>query len=87
MTTWNPTSILARSLYESQGEILREQRINRLSGCAQLAFGTNRGILGEMAALRPIYTAATADAAREALDAFAESDWGAKYPTIVQSWR
>lgn len=37
--------------------------------------------------LRPIYTAATAQAAREALDAFAESGWGAKYPTIVQSWR
>lgn len=38
-------------------------------------------------ALRPIYTAATAQAAREALDAFADSPWGSKYPTIVQSWR
>jgi transposase-like protein len=38
-------------------------------------------------ALRPIYTAATAEAAREALDAFAQSGWGVKYPTIVQSWR
>jgi len=39
------------------------------------------------AALRPIYTAATADAAREALEDFAASPWGEKYPTIVQSWR
>lgn len=39
------------------------------------------------AALRPIYTAATAEAAREALDDFAGGAWGAKYPTIVQSWR
>jgi putative transposase len=39
------------------------------------------------AALRPIYTAATAEAARAALDDFAASPWGEKYPTIVQSWR
>jgi putative transposase len=39
------------------------------------------------AALRPIYTAATAEAAREALEEFASSPWGEKYPTIVQSWR
>lgn len=39
------------------------------------------------AALRPIYTAATAEAAGEALDDFAASPWGAKYSTIVQSWR
>jgi putative transposase len=39
------------------------------------------------AALRPIYTAATAEAAEEALEEFAASDWGTKHPTIVQSWR
>jgi transposase-like protein len=39
------------------------------------------------AALRPIYTAATAEAAREALENFASSAWGEKYPTIVQCWR
>jgi transposase-like protein len=39
------------------------------------------------AALRPIYTAATAEAARQALEDFAASPWGEKYPTIVQSWR
>ena len=38
-------------------------------------------------ALRPIYAAATAEAAREALDDFAAGPWGGKYPTIVQSWR
>ena len=39
------------------------------------------------AALRPIYTAATAEAAAEALEEFASADWGTKHPTIVQSWR
>lgn len=39
------------------------------------------------AALRPIYTAATAAAAREALDEFTASHWGSKYPTISQSWQ
>lgn len=39
------------------------------------------------AALRPVYTAATVEAAQAALDEFAISPWGAKYPTIVQSWK
>lgn len=38
-------------------------------------------------ALRPIYTAASAEAAQQALHAFADGPWGAKYPTIVQSWQ
>jgi transposase-like protein len=37
-------------------------------------------------ALRPIYTAASAEAAQAALEAFAAGPWGAKYPTIAQSW-
>jgi transposase-like protein len=39
------------------------------------------------AALRPIYAAATLEAAQEALEDFASGAWGKKYPTIVQSWR
>ncbi|ABO54827.1 transposase, mutator type [Burkholderia vietnamiensis G4] len=39
------------------------------------------------AALRPIYAAASEEAARQALQDFADGPWGAKYPTIVQSWR
>jgi transposase-like protein len=39
------------------------------------------------AALRPVYTAATVEAAQAALDEFAGGAWGAKYPTIVQSWK
>lgn len=38
------------------------------------------------AALRPIYTAADADAARIELDAFADSNWGKKYPHAVATW-
>ena len=39
------------------------------------------------AALRPIYTAPTADAAGAALDAFERSSWGTRFPTVVASWR
>ena len=39
------------------------------------------------AALKEIYRAKDADAGAEALDAFAASEWGRKYPAIVMSWR
>src|SRR3954471_362628 len=39
------------------------------------------------AALRPIYTAASADAAGIALDTFAGGRWGLQFPTVVASWR
>jgi putative transposase len=38
-------------------------------------------------ALRGIYTAPTADAARAELDAFAVSSWGVRFPTIAKAWR
>jgi transposase-like protein len=39
------------------------------------------------AALRPIYTAASADAALTALDAFEHGPWGVRFPTVVAAWR
>jgi transposase-like protein len=39
------------------------------------------------AALRPIYTAVSAEAAALALDDFAAGPWGQQHPTIVQSWQ
>jgi putative transposase len=38
-------------------------------------------------AMRPIYAAASAEAAEVALDAFAEGEWGRKFPTVVAAWR
>jgi len=38
-------------------------------------------------ALRPIYTAVSEAAALGALEAFAAGPWGAKYPSIAQSWQ
>ncbi|MGN6576061.1 MAG: IS256 family transposase [Nocardioides sp.] len=38
-------------------------------------------------ALRPIYTAPTAEVAETELDAFADSVWGKKYPATVATWR
>lgn len=39
------------------------------------------------AALRPIYGAASAEAALAALDAFEVGAWGQKFPTVVAAWR
>jgi transposase-like protein len=39
------------------------------------------------AALRPVYTAASAQAAAEALDEFERGAWGQKYPTVTASCR
>jgi transposase-like protein len=39
------------------------------------------------AALRPVYTAPSAEAAADALGEFERSPWGQKYPTVVASWR
>jgi putative transposase len=38
-------------------------------------------------ALRPIYTAVSAEAAQAALDAFEQGPWGVKFPTVVAAWR
>jgi len=39
------------------------------------------------AALKPIYTAVSAEVAEEELEAFAQGIWGKKFPTIAPSWR
>ena len=39
------------------------------------------------AAIKPIYTAASAEAAEAELDDFASGPWGQKFPTVVASWR
>ena len=39
------------------------------------------------AALKPVYTAASAEAAAEALDEFERGAWGQKYATVTASWR
>src|SRR6185503_20985 len=39
------------------------------------------------AALRPIYTAPSADAALDALTTFEGSAWGQRFPTIGKMWR
>lgn len=39
------------------------------------------------AALKAVYKATDADAGAAAVEVFAESDWGQKYPAIAMSWR
>jgi transposase-like protein len=39
------------------------------------------------AAIKPVYTAPTAEGALAELDAFEEGPWGKKFPTVVAAWR
>jgi putative transposase len=39
------------------------------------------------AALKPIYTAVSAEAAAQAMDEFERGAWGQKFPTVAASWR
>jgi transposase-like protein len=39
------------------------------------------------AAIKPIYTAPSAEAAEAELDAFEKGPWGQKFPTVVAAWR
>jgi transposase-like protein len=39
------------------------------------------------AAIRPIYTAPSAEAAQAELEAFADGPWGQRYPTVSAAWR
>lgn len=39
------------------------------------------------AAIKPIYTAASAEAAQSELDAFELGPWGTKFPTVAAAWR
>jgi putative transposase len=39
------------------------------------------------AAIKPIYTAVSAEAAAAELDAFEQGPWGQQFPTVVASWR
>ena len=38
-------------------------------------------------AIKPIYTAPSAEAAQAELDAFEQGAWGRKFPTVVAAWR
>ena len=39
------------------------------------------------AAVKPIYTAPSAEAAEAALQAVESGDWGRRYPTVASAWR
>ena len=52
-----------------------------------LAFASWKDRKALAAALKPIYTAPTAEAAEAALDAFEASVWGKRFPTVVAAWR
>jgi putative transposase len=49
-----------------------------------ISYGDRKAVA---AALRPVYTAATIEAAAAELDIFEGSNWGKKYPATVATWR
>src|SRR6187397_972864 len=52
-----------------------------------LAFASWKERREVAAALKPIYSAANAEMAREQLEAFAVGPWGARYPAIAPAWQ
>ena len=52
-----------------------------------LEFASWKDRKGLAAALKPIYQAASAEAALATLDAFECGDWGKRFPTVAASWR
>jgi putative transposase len=52
-----------------------------------MRYSSKKHITQVTAGLRPIYQAATVEAAAEALDALEDSDIGRRYPAIVRTWR
>lgn len=42
---------------------------------------------GLAAAIRPLYTAVSAEAAQSQLEAFSQGPWGQKFPPVVAAWR
>jgi transposase-like protein len=52
-----------------------------------LDFASWKGRKALAAALKPVYTAPSAEAAAAELDAFEAGPWGQKFPTVVGAWR
>ena len=52
-----------------------------------LEFASWKDRRGLAAALKPVYTAATMEAAMKELDALAAGAWGQKFPTVRAAWR
>lgn len=52
-----------------------------------LGFANWKDRQGLAAALKPVYAAASAEAAEDALTAFEHGPWGQRYPTVAAAWR
>lgn len=53
----------------------------------EVAAWQSRPLEALAAAVKPIYTAPSAEAAEAALHAFESGEWGRRYPTVVAAWR
>jgi transposase-like protein len=59
--------------------------VHLISNSLDYASWKDRKVLA--AAIKPIYTAPSAEAALRELDAFEQGPWGRKFPTVVAAWR
>ena len=59
--------------------------VHLIRNSLDFASGKDRKLLA--AAIKPIYTAVSAEAAEAELDAFAQGPWGQKFPTVGGAWR
>ena len=58
--------------------------VHLIRNCLDYASWKDRKDLA--AAIKPIYTAASAEAAQAELDNFAQGHWGQKFPTVTAAW-
>jgi putative transposase len=61
--------------------------LHRASGLSSLDLISWSKRKAVAAALRPVYTVPSEAAAREALTAFEDGEWGHQHPTITAAWR
>jgi putative transposase len=59
--------------------------VHLIRNSLELASWKDRKVLA--AAIRPIYTAPSAEAAQAELEAFEQGPWGTKFPTVGAAWR
>ncbi len=59
--------------------------VHLIRNSLELASWKERKLLA--AALKPVYTAPSAEAAEAALDEFERAPWGQRFPTVAASWR
>jgi hypothetical protein len=84
MASWRARLGVLASRGEADGPRVDECVIHLIRGTFRYAGRQHRDAIAN--AIKPIYTAVNAAAAREALDAF-DAEWRHRYPAAIRLWR